>query len=91
MGSHIKGVKVGICCELGIGNRTNGSGSKAGKSSEGKSAKLRGGIGLNRLDGRPEDNNGGKGGSKGDSTDEVDISEGVEGYCKLDVPWGHQQ
>jgi hypothetical protein len=37
------------------------------------------------------ENNGGKGGSKGDSTDEVDISEGVEGYCKLDVPWGHQQ
>jgi hypothetical protein len=84
-------VKVGICCELGIGNRTNWSGSKTGKSSEGRSAKLRGGIGLNRLDGLLADKNGGRDGSKGDSIDEVEISKGVEGYCKVDVPWGHQQ
>jgi hypothetical protein len=43
------------------------------------------------LDGLLADKNGGRGGSKGDSIDEVEISKGVEGYCKVDVPWGHQQ
>lgn len=90
MGSQIKGVKVGICCELAIGNRTNGSGRKAGKSSEGTLARSSGGVGFNKLEalfiGSTEE----RGGSLRDSIDEDGSSEAAE-CCRVDDPMGHQQ
>ena len=90
MGSQIKGVKVGICCELAIGNLTNGSGKKAGKSSEGTSAKSRGTVGFNKLEAPFAGNIEESGGSLRDSIDAVGSSEAAE-CCRVDGPGGHQQ
>ena len=90
MGSQIKGVKVGICCELDKGNRTNGSGKKAGKSNEGTSARSRGGIGFNKLEAPFIGNIEESGGSLRDSIDEIGCSEVAE-CCRVDDPGGHQQ
>lgn len=90
MESQINGVKVGICCELAIGNRTNGSGRKAGKSSEGTSARSSGGGGFNKLEALFIGNIEESGGSLRDSIDEDGSSEAAE-CCRVDDPGGHQQ
>ena len=83
MGSHIKGVKVGICCELGIdsGNRTSGSGRKGGKSIGG----------ISTLDDLLAGSNEASGGKNSDSDDEMGSCEGATVYCRLDTTGGHQQ
>lgn len=85
MESHIRGVKVGICCEVVIDNcnLTNGSGRKGGKSTEGISERLTGGF-----DAKSADDSGGE---ENDSVDELGNCGGVIVYCRVDATGGHQQ
>jgi len=81
--SHIKGVNVGICCELdlGSGNLTSGSGSSGGKSIGGKS------VTLSPLDDRVAGRKEETGGKDSDSVDD-----GIGSvYCMVDAIGGHQQ
>jgi len=75
MGSHIRGVKVGICCEVVIDNCNliNGSGRKGGKSKEGRSERLRGGFDA----AKKADDSGGK---ENDSIDELGSCGGATVY-----------
>lgn len=93
IGSHIKGVKVAICWELAIekGNRTNGSGKKDGKSTEGTPDTLRDGVGVNRLDDLEAGNKEESGGKDKDSVGMIGSCEGAIVYCKADTRGGHQQ
>ncbi|KAJ0906148.1 hypothetical protein HanPSC8_Chr07g0302171 [Helianthus annuus] len=80
IGSVIKGVKIGICCDVGIdmGNRTIGSGKKGGISS-----RLRLGSGVKSE---------ARGGNVNDSAIDMGIiiCEGATAYWRADATGEHQ-
>lgn len=100
IGSHIKGENIGIWGELetvtkeemGRGERTTESGSKAGKSNEGISAKSKGSLGGdNEFEDTAADSNVDSGGRDTDSVDVINRCGGVTVYCRAEVQGGHQQ
>lgn len=90
MGSQMKGVKVGICCELAVGRQTSGLGSNAGKSSVEAWTRLDD-AGFNKIGVLLTGNKEESGGSRNESDEKVGNSGRAAEVCKMDVLGGHQE